>query len=73
MLAGGKALCCTACQDGQSMASGSSNGSVHVWRVEYVTRSGNMPDKYTGLQCKPLCQVAPLFKLSVLSISPVEF
>ncbi|DBB16182.1 TPA: hypothetical protein ACH3X3_015178 [Trebouxia sp. C0006] len=48
---GGKALCCTACQDGQSMASGSSNGSVHVWRVEYVTRSGNMPDKYTGLQC----------------------
>ena len=41
------------------MASGSSNGSVHVWRVEYVTRSGNMPDKYTGLQCKPLCQVAP--------------
>ena len=55
------------------MASGSSNGSVHVWRVEYVTRSGNMPDKYTGLQCKPLCQVAPLFKLSVLSISPVEF
>ncbi|DBA85444.1 TPA: hypothetical protein ACH3X2_006119 [Trebouxia sp. C0005] len=48
---GGKALCCTACQDGQSIASGSSNGSVHVWRVEYVTRSGGMPDKYTGFQC----------------------
>ena len=50
MLAGGKVLCCTACEDGQSMASGSSNGSVHVWRVDYVTRAGGMPDKYTGFQ-----------------------
>ena len=58
MAAGGKALCCIACQDGQSIASGSSNGSVHVWRVEYVTCSGGMPDKYTGLQCTPTCQVA---------------
>ena len=32
------------------MASGSSNGSVHVWRVDYVTRAGGMPDKYTGFQ-----------------------
>lgn len=43
-------LCCTACEDGQSIASGSSNGSVHVWRVEYVTRSGGLPEKYTGFQ-----------------------
>ena len=43
-------LCCTACEDGQTIASGSSNGSVHVWRVEYVTRSGGLPDKYTGFQ-----------------------
>ena len=56
MAAGGKALCCTACQDGQSIASGSSNDSVHVWRVEYVTCSGGMPDRYTGFQCKLMCQ-----------------
>lgn len=48
--AGGKITSCTACEDGQSIVSGSSNGSVHLWRVEYVTRSGGMPDKYTGLQ-----------------------
>lgn len=48
--AGGKITSCTACEDGQSIASGSSNGSVHLWRVEFVTRSGGMPDKYTGLQ-----------------------
>lgn len=43
-------LCCTGCEDGQSIASGSSNGSVHVWRVDYVTRAGGLPDKYTGFQ-----------------------
>ena len=43
-------LCCTACEDSQSIASGSSNGSVHVWRVEYVTRTGGMPDKYTNIE-----------------------
>ncbi|KAL3131972.1 hypothetical protein ABBQ38_007667 [Trebouxia sp. C0009 RCD-2024] len=46
----GKITSCTACEDGQSIASGSSNGSVHLWRVEYVTPPGGMPDKYTGFQ-----------------------
>lgn len=31
------------------MASASSNGSVHVWRVEYTSRSGGAPDRYTGI------------------------
>ena len=55
--AGGKITSCTACEDGQSIVSGSSNGSVHLWRVEYVTRSGGMPDKYTGLQSMSLASV----------------
>lgn len=50
LFAEGKITSCTACEDGQSIASGSSNGSVHLWRVEYVTPPGGMPDKYTGFQ-----------------------
>ena len=30
------------------MATGSSNGSLHVWRVEYTTRPGGNPDRYTN-------------------------
>jgi hypothetical protein len=38
-----------ACEDDQSVASGSSTGSIHVWRVEYTTRAGgSAADKYTG-------------------------
>lgn len=28
------------CEDGQSVASASAAGSLHVWRVEYTTRGG---------------------------------
>ena len=28
------------CEDGQSVASASANGSLHLWRVEYTTRGG---------------------------------
>ena len=59
MSTGGKITSCTACEDGQSMASGSSNGSVQVWRVEYVTRTGGLPDKYTGLQSVSLLGLPP--------------
>lgn len=48
-LQGGKILACAACEDGQSVASASSNGTVHVWRVEYTSRSGGAPDRYTGI------------------------
>lgn len=45
----GRILAVAPCQDGQSVASGSGSGSVHVWRVEYTTRAGGIaPDKYTG-------------------------
>ena len=46
---GGKILACAACEDSQSVASASSNGTVHVWRVEYTSRSGGAPDRYTGI------------------------
>lgn len=45
----GRILACTTCDDGQSMATGSSDGSLHVWRVEYSTRPGGSPDSYTGI------------------------
>lgn len=36
-------------EDGQSVASASGNGSLHVWRVDYTARAGSgVPDKYTG-------------------------
>ncbi len=46
---GGKVLAVAACEESQSVASTSSNGSVHVWRVEYTSRSGGAPDRYTGI------------------------
>ncbi|KAK9817197.1 hypothetical protein WJX72_010933 [[Myrmecia] bisecta] len=46
---GGRILACTACQDAQSVASGSSNGSVHVWRVETVRAGNGAADRYTGI------------------------
>lgn len=46
---GGGIMSLAACEDDQSVASGSSTGSIHVWRVEYTTRAGgSAPDKYTG-------------------------
>ena len=47
-LQGGHIMSCTACEDGQSIASGSSNGSIHVWRVETAGRSNNAPERYIG-------------------------
>lgn len=45
----GKILSVTTCEDGRSVASASSNGSIHVWRVQYVqhTRRGAR-DEYSG-------------------------
>lgn len=35
--------------DGASVASASSSGSLHVWRVEYISKAGGWaPDKYRG-------------------------
>ncbi|KAK9863176.1 hypothetical protein WJX84_011949 [Apatococcus fuscideae] len=49
---GGHILTCTACEEGQSIASGSSNGSIHVWRVETSGRSNNAPERYVGFTGK---------------------
>ena len=46
---GGRILACAACVDAQSVASASDNGTLHVWNVEYMTRPGGAPDRYTGL------------------------
>jgi len=46
---GGRILSCASLlQSKQSVASASSDGSVHLWNVEYVTRQG-LPDQYTGI------------------------
>lgn len=46
---GGRILdCCVADDQGQRVASASSEGSVHMWRVEYVTRPNGVPERYTG-------------------------
>ncbi|GFR49900.1 hypothetical protein Agub_g12005, partial [Astrephomene gubernaculifera] len=34
---------------GTTVCSGSSSGSLHLWRPEYTTRQGGVPDKYTGV------------------------
>jgi phosphoinositide-3-kinase regulatory subunit 4 len=45
---GGRILSCISMMHTrQSVASASSNGSVHMWNVEYATRQG-IPEKYTG-------------------------
>lgn len=52
--------------DGSSVASGSASGSLHVWRVEYSSRSGSTaPDKYTGASSKPLSMLLLLLQLCV--------
>jgi len=35
------------------VATASSNGSLHVWRVEYIPRPGGNPDRYTGTSGLP--------------------
>ncbi|GMH35843.1 hypothetical protein BSKO_03711 [Bryopsis sp. KO-2023] len=54
----GKILAVTTCEDSKSVASASSNGSIHVWRVEYVqqTRRGGR-EEYSGITSRQ--QVSP--------------
>ena len=44
---GGRILSCVSM--GSTIISASSNGSIHFWDVEYVTRAG-VAEKYTGIQ-----------------------
>eukprot|EP00873_Tetraselmis_striata_P002336 jgi/Tetstr1/422600/TSEL_013406.t2 len=46
---GGKIMSVAFCEEGQSVASVSSSGSLHVWRVEYSSRAQGIPDRYTGI------------------------
>ena len=48
-LQGGRITAVACCEDSQSVASASAAGSVHVWRVEYTSRPGGAPDRYTGV------------------------
>lgn len=48
-LQSGRITSVAACQDSQSIASGSAAGSIHVWRVEYAGRAGGAPERYTGI------------------------
>src|SRR5690554_2567695 len=45
---GGKIKCVTLCENSHSVASGSDNGSVHVFRVEYATKQDSSLNRYTG-------------------------
>lgn len=47
-------LSVAACRGGQSVASASSSGTVCVWQVEYTTRAGGQPDRYTGIHSRLL-------------------
>ena len=46
------------CEDGQSVASASANGSLHLWRVEYTTRGG-APGKHCVVNVGTLFEIAP--------------
>ena len=59
-----------ACHDGQSVASGSSNGSIHVWRVEYTARAGGAPDRYTGIAALRQVRCALRSGMGVVSCYP---
>ena len=49
LLQDGRILSCPSCQESQSVASATSSGSLHVWRVEYTSKAGGMPDRYTSI------------------------
>jgi phosphoinositide-3-kinase regulatory subunit 4 len=53
----GPIMAVSGAEDGQSAASASASGSLHVWRVEYTTRAGGAPDKFTGITARR--QVSP--------------
>ncbi|KAG1658241.1 hypothetical protein FOA52_008501 [Chlamydomonas sp. UWO 241] len=55
----GRLTSVAAVEDDQSVASASSQGSLHVWRVEYTVRarSGGAPDTYTGVTARR--QISP--------------
>lgn len=45
----GPILAVAGVEDGQSAASASASGSLHVWRVDYTCKAGSSaPDKYNG-------------------------
>lgn len=52
LCAGGRITAVTCCDDSQSVASGSSDGSLHVWRVEHTCRAAGAPDRYTGVTAR---------------------
>jgi hypothetical protein len=54
----GAILAVAGVEDGQSAASASASGSLHVWRVDYTCKAGGgAPDKYTGAHAPPHARV----------------
>jgi len=47
--AGGRIKCITICENSHSIASGSDNGSVHVIKVESITKKEGQVNRYTGV------------------------
>lgn len=55
--------------DGASVASTSSSGSLHVWRVEYTGKPGGWaPDKYRGVSGQGCGHRSGLLQATVLSM-----
>ena len=50
----GEILSVTACEDRHSIASASSHGTIHVWRVNYApqSRNGSTVDQFTGISAQ---------------------
>ena len=42
-------VACCPCEGGKSVASASSSGTLHIWRVEYAPRTGSSAETYSGL------------------------
>ena len=42
-------LACCACEGGKSVASASSQGGLHIWRVDYTPRTSTAAEVYSGI------------------------
>ena len=49
IMQGGRMVACCACEGGKSVASASSQGTLHIWRVEYSPRTSSSAETYSGL------------------------
>ena len=49
---GGRIVGCASCEENDTMASASSDGSIHLWRIEHAATPRNTSDRYTSISGK---------------------